>query len=145
MGNAMFVRRVCAGAADTSGYRHVQNTVKVWGQDASWLMNLTEQAKEWVDVTDGSAASSIFGNYGFTPDPGNLDCASREKAVEGKSLKAVVDVAVVAESLLIAIDHLGPQGRAIALGEQVGKWPFVLTDHYRWLQSLADLKAPLRS
>ena len=24
-------------------------------------------------LTDGAAANSIFGNYGFTPDPSNLD------------------------------------------------------------------------
>jgi hypothetical protein len=50
-----------------------KSTIKVWGQDASWLMNTNEQAKQWVDVTDGSVANSIFGNYGFTPDPSNTD------------------------------------------------------------------------
>src|SRR5579863_6927747 len=30
------------------------STVKVWGQDATWLMNTTEQVKEWADVTDGA-------------------------------------------------------------------------------------------
>ncbi|MGO8855504.1 MAG: hypothetical protein ACLQO1_07310 [Steroidobacteraceae bacterium] len=49
------------------------STVKVWGQDATWLMNVTEQVVEWVDVTDGDVANSIFGNYGITPDPANLD------------------------------------------------------------------------
>ena len=63
-----------------------KSTVKVWGQDASWLMNLTEQAKEWVDVTDGSAANSIFGNYGFTPDPGNLDDDSAAHSEDGATL-----------------------------------------------------------
>ena len=29
------------------------STVKVWGQDATWLMNTTENVKEWADVTDG--------------------------------------------------------------------------------------------
>jgi hypothetical protein len=51
----------------------VASTLKVWGQDASWLMNVTEQIKEWPDVTDGTVANSIFSSYGFTPDPGNLD------------------------------------------------------------------------
>src|SRR5690242_11992275 len=37
-----------------------KSTIKVWGQDASWLMNVTEKAQEWVDVTDGAAANSIF-------------------------------------------------------------------------------------
>ena len=37
-----------------------KSTIKVWGQDASWLMNATEQAREWVDVTDAAAANTIF-------------------------------------------------------------------------------------
>jgi hypothetical protein len=37
------------------------STLTVWGQDASWLMNLTENVKEWVDVTDADVANSIFG------------------------------------------------------------------------------------
>ncbi len=49
----------------------VASTLKIWGQDASWLMDVTEQVKEWPDVTDGSVANTIFGQYGFTPDPGN--------------------------------------------------------------------------
>jgi hypothetical protein len=48
------------------------STVRVWGQDATWLMNTTEQVHEWVDVTDGAVANTIFGTYGFTPDPANL-------------------------------------------------------------------------
>lgn len=43
----------------------------VWGQDASWLMNLKENTKEWADVTDVSVASTIFGDYGITPAPDN--------------------------------------------------------------------------
>jgi hypothetical protein len=50
-----------------------KSTLKVSGQDASWLMNVSEVAKEWPDVTDGQVANAIFSNYGFTPDPGNLD------------------------------------------------------------------------
>ncbi|HEY4030714.1 MAG TPA: hypothetical protein VGM25_10245 [Caulobacteraceae bacterium] len=50
-----------------------KSTVKVSGQDATWLMNVTETAKEWADVTDGSVANTIFQTYGFIPDPGNLD------------------------------------------------------------------------
>jgi hypothetical protein len=49
----------------------VASTLKVWGQDASWLMDVAEQVKEWPDVTDGAVANAIFGQYGFTPDPGN--------------------------------------------------------------------------
>src|SRR5271157_2364191 len=63
-----------------------KSTIKVWGQDASWLMNTTEQAKEWVDVTDGAAANSIFGNYGFTPDPSNTDDDSPAHSEDGATL-----------------------------------------------------------
>jgi|SRR5579871_187354 len=57
-------------------------TLQVWGQDASWLMNLTETAKEWVDVTDGAVANAIFGNYGISPADANLtdDSASHTEA-----------------------------------------------------------------
>jgi hypothetical protein len=51
----------------------VASTLKVWGQDASWLMNQQEKIQEWPNVTDGSVANAIFGQYGFTPDPGNMD------------------------------------------------------------------------
>jgi phage protein D len=63
-----------------------KSTIKVWGQDASWLMNTTEQALEWADVTDGSAANSIFGNYGITPDPSNLDDDSPAHTSDGATL-----------------------------------------------------------
>lgn len=62
------------------------STVKVWGQDATWLMNTTEQVLEWVDVTDGAVANSIFGNYGFTPDSANLDDDSPTHTEDGHSL-----------------------------------------------------------
>ncbi len=42
------------------------STLQVWGQDASWLMNLEEKVKEWSDVTDADVASSIFNDYGIT-------------------------------------------------------------------------------
>jgi hypothetical protein len=63
-----------------------KSTIKVWGQDASWLMNTSEQAKEWADVTDGAAANSIFGDYGITPDPGNLDDDSPAHTSDGATL-----------------------------------------------------------
>ena len=62
------------------------STLKVWGQDASWLMNTTEQVKEWVDVTDGAVANTIFGNYGFTPDDANLTDDSPAHTSDGHSL-----------------------------------------------------------
>ncbi|HUB51273.1 MAG TPA: hypothetical protein VL986_03950 [Terracidiphilus sp.] len=49
------------------------STIQIWGQDATWLMNTTEQTKEWADVTDSDVAASIFGNYGITPDSANSD------------------------------------------------------------------------
>jgi hypothetical protein len=64
----------------------VASTIKVWGQDATWLMNTTEQVKEWVDVTDGAVANSIFGNYGFTPDSANLSDDSPAHTSDGHSL-----------------------------------------------------------
>ncbi len=63
-----------------------KSTLKVWGQDASWLMNATEKTREWVDVTDGAAANTIFGEYGFTPDPSNLDDDSPAHTADGASL-----------------------------------------------------------
>ena len=49
-------------------------------------MNTNEQAREWVDVTDGSVANSIFGEYGFTPAAGNTDDDSPAHAEAGHSL-----------------------------------------------------------
>ena len=43
----------------------INSKLHLWGQDASWLMNLEEKVKEWTDVTDGDVANSIFGDYGF--------------------------------------------------------------------------------
>ena len=63
-----------------------KSMIKVSGQDATWLMNVTETAKEWADVTDGSVANSIFGDYGFTPDPGNLDDDSPARTSDGATL-----------------------------------------------------------
>ncbi len=63
-----------------------KSTVKVWGQDASWLMNTTEKTREWVDVTDGAAANTIFGEYGFSPDPSNLDDDLPAHTSDGASL-----------------------------------------------------------
>lgn len=62
------------------------STLKVWGQDASWLMNLEEKAREWADVTDGAAANSIFGEYGFTPADGNTDDDSSSHSESGNTL-----------------------------------------------------------
>jgi phage protein D len=47
------------------------STLEVYGQDASWLMNLEEKTREWANVTDGLAANAIFSEYGFSPAPEN--------------------------------------------------------------------------
>lgn len=49
------------------------STLTVWGQDASWLMNLEEKVKEWTDVTDADVANSIFGDYGIKPADNNTN------------------------------------------------------------------------
>jgi hypothetical protein len=45
----------------------------VTGEDASWLMNLEEKVREWIDKTEGEVANAIFGEYGFGTDGGNTD------------------------------------------------------------------------
>ncbi len=62
------------------------STLKVWGQDASWLMNLEEKVKEWVNVTDADVANAIFGDYSFDPDPANTDDDSPAHTEDGHSL-----------------------------------------------------------
>lgn len=62
------------------------STLAVWGQDATWLMNLTEKVKEWVDVTDAAVANAIFGDYGFTPSDQNLADDSPSHTEDGHSL-----------------------------------------------------------
>jgi phage protein D len=62
------------------------STLQVWGQDASWLMNLEEKVKEWVDVTDGAVANAIFGDYGMTPDDANTADDSSAHTESGHSL-----------------------------------------------------------
>jgi phage protein D len=47
------------------------STLEVWGQDSSWLMNLEEKVREWVNVTDADVASSIFQDHGITPSSDN--------------------------------------------------------------------------
>ena len=62
------------------------SALKVWGQDASWLMNLEERVREWVDVTDAAVARSIFGDYSFNPDPANDQDDSPAHSEDGHSL-----------------------------------------------------------
>jgi phage protein D len=60
--------------------------LQVWGQDASWLMNLEEKVKEWVDVTDASVANAIFADYGITPASENTLDDSPTHTESGHSL-----------------------------------------------------------
>jgi phage protein D len=62
------------------------STLEVWGQDASWLMNLEEKAHEWVDVTDADVANTVFGNYGITPADDNTQDDSPSHTESGHSL-----------------------------------------------------------
>jgi len=62
------------------------STLQVWGQDASWLMNLEEKVKEWVDVTDADVANAIFGDYGISPAPDNTEDDSPSHTEDGHSL-----------------------------------------------------------
>jgi hypothetical protein len=64
----------------------VSSKLEVWGQDASWLMNLEEKAKEWVDVTDADVASSIFGDYGIAPASDNSQNDSPAHTQDNHSL-----------------------------------------------------------
>lgn len=64
----------------------VGSELQVWGQDASWLMNLEDKVKEWVDVTDASVANAIFGDYGITPADDNTGDDSPSHTESGHSL-----------------------------------------------------------
>jgi phage protein D len=61
-------------------------TLEVWGQDASWLMNMEEKVHEWSDVTDADVAASIFGDYGITPAGANADDDSPPHTEDGHTL-----------------------------------------------------------
>lgn len=62
------------------------SSLQVWGQDASWLMNLEEKTREWVDVTDADVANTIFNEYGFTPASDNTEDDSPSHTEDGHSL-----------------------------------------------------------
>jgi hypothetical protein len=62
------------------------STLVVWGQDASWLMNLEEKVKEWVDVTDADVANAIFGAYGVQAAADNTADDSPSHTEAGHSL-----------------------------------------------------------
>jgi phage protein D len=62
------------------------STLQVWGQDASWLMNLEEKVKEWTNMTDADVASAIFSDYGITPSSDNTDDDSPTHTEDGHTL-----------------------------------------------------------
>ncbi|HEX2039853.1 MAG TPA: hypothetical protein VHF47_09005 [Acidimicrobiales bacterium] len=64
----------------------VASTLEVWGQDASWLMNLEEKVREWVDVTDAQVAAAVFGDYGISPSSRNSDEDSPSHVEDGHTL-----------------------------------------------------------
>src|SRR6266545_261638 len=64
----------------------VASELQIWGQDSSWLMNLEEKVKEWVDVTDAAVASAIFADYGISPAPENTEDDSPSHTESGHSL-----------------------------------------------------------
>ena len=60
-------------------------TLRVWGQDASCLMNLKEVVKPWTG-TDGEAANDIFDRYGFAQAPENTQDDSPKHTEDGHAL-----------------------------------------------------------
>ena len=58
----------------------------LWAQDASWLMNLTEKVREWIDLTDADVAAAIFAEYGITPSDDNSNDNSPTHTEDGHSL-----------------------------------------------------------
>lgn len=62
------------------------STVQVWGQDASWRMNLEEKVHEWVDMTDAAVANAIFEDYGFRPAGENTEDDSPSHTEAGHTL-----------------------------------------------------------
>ena len=62
------------------------STLILWAQDASWLMNLEEKVKEWVDVTDSAVAAAIFGDYNIIPSEQNAADDSPTHTEAGHSL-----------------------------------------------------------
>jgi phage protein D len=62
------------------------SSLQVWGQDAAWLMNLEEKAREWVNMTDAAVAATIFRDYSITPAPENSEDDSPAHTEDGHSL-----------------------------------------------------------
>ncbi len=76
---------VLSHAAHLDG-RAAASTLKVWGLDATWSMNMEEKTREWVDMTDGAVANTIFGEHGVDPADVNLDDDSPSHTEDNHSL-----------------------------------------------------------
>lgn len=63
-----------------------QLMLTVWGQDATWPMNLTEKTREWVDMTDADVAAKIFKEQGVVPADENTDEDSPSHTEDGHTL-----------------------------------------------------------
>jgi hypothetical protein len=61
-------------------------TLRIWGQDASCLMNLKEVVKPWTGKTDGEAANAIFDQYGFASADANTQDDSPRHTERGHVL-----------------------------------------------------------
>src|SRR5207302_10542171 len=62
------------------------STLTVWGQDSSWLMNLEEKVREFVDMTDAQVAEQIFSEYNVTPPDENAQDDSLSHTEDKHSL-----------------------------------------------------------
>jgi hypothetical protein len=63
-----------------------RSSIRIWAQDASWLMNLNDVVREWSGRTDGQVANEIFGTYGFRPAAANLADDSPAHLATGHTL-----------------------------------------------------------
>src|SRR5216684_2123751 len=62
------------------------STLRIWGQDASWLMNLEEKVHEWSNLSDSDVAADIFNTYSFTPADDNSADSSPTHTEDGHTL-----------------------------------------------------------
>lgn len=62
-----------------------ESTVRVWGQDVSCMMNLTDRARAWTS-TDGNTANTIFNEHSITPSDDNLTDDSSDYPLEKRVL-----------------------------------------------------------
>jgi hypothetical protein len=61
-------------------------TLRVWGQDASCLMNLIERVREWKDKSDCAIANEIFQDYGFAKADANTQDDTPKHTERGHTL-----------------------------------------------------------